>query len=108
MKTIISNNNFPPSQNSNRINDPLINIPGQRSRSSNNYNRGGRGRDRGRGRGRQMYQNPLLNKRVQASQGALKGYQGTVKGVYGNMADVEFDAKLTTIKVELGQLFYVK
>ncbi|CAG8595641.1 4423_t:CDS:10 [Rhizophagus irregularis] len=92
---------------SNRINDPLINIPGQRSRSSNNYNRGGRGRDRGRGRGRQMYQNPLLNKRVQASQGALKGYQGTVKGVYGNMADVEFDAKLTTIKVELGQLFYV-
>ncbi|GET04306.1 transcription elongation factor SPT5 [Rhizophagus clarus] len=46
-------------------------------------------------------------RRVQASQGALKGYQGTVKGVYGNMADVEFDAKLTTIKVELGQLFYV-
>ncbi|CAI2177599.1 13202_t:CDS:10, partial [Funneliformis geosporum] len=47
------------------------------------------------------------SKRVQASQGALKGYQGTVKGVYGNMADVEFDAKLTTVKVELEQLFHV-
>lgn len=55
-----------------------------------------------------MHAHPLLNKRVQASQGALKGYQGTVKGVYGTMADVEFDAKLRTIKVELDQLFHVK
>ncbi|RIA97284.1 hypothetical protein C1645_752485 [Glomus cerebriforme] len=91
----------------NKINDQQITFPGQRSRGSNNNNRGGRGRGRGRGRDRSVYQHPLVNKRVQASQGALKGYQGTVKGVYGNMADVEFDAKLTTVKVELGQLFHV-
>ncbi|CAG8594677.1 6610_t:CDS:10 [Funneliformis mosseae] len=98
------------STKSSKVNDQQITFPKQRFRDNHN-NRGGGGRGgregRGRGRGRSIYRHPLLNKRVQASQGALKGYQGTVKGVYGNMADVEFDAKLTTVKVELEQLFHV-